>query len=78
MTLIYIMQINTNSVSIHAFAFQLTKEVNQADPEQSKATDIRWKEGKCLVKALGGGPAGKKRKNMEDQVSEHRKGKWVV
>lgn len=48
---------------------ELTKEVNQADPEQSKATDIRWKEGKCLVKAPGGGPAGKKRKNSEEQPS---------
>lgn len=47
---------------------ELTKEVNQADPEQSKASDIRWKQGKCLVKAPGGGPAGKKRKN-EDQAS---------
>jgi len=44
---------------------ELAKEVNQADPEQSKATDIRWKTGKCLVKAPGGAPAGKKRKNEE-------------
>lgn len=47
---------------------ELVKEVNQADPEQSKCTDIRWKPGKCLVKAAGGA-TGKKRKNEETQGS---------
>jgi len=44
---------------------ELTKEVNQADPDLSKTSDIRWKPGKCLVKPNPGGPASKKRKNEE-------------
>jgi len=44
---------------------ELTKEVNQADPEQSKASEIRWKAGKNIIKGAGSGPAGKKRKNEE-------------
>jgi len=47
---------------------ELTKEVNQADPDQSKATEIKWKPGKSIIKPPAGGPAGKKRKN-EEQAS---------
>jgi len=42
---------------------ELTREVNQAEPDQSKSTEITWKPGKNIVKGTSDGAAGKKRKN---------------
>jgi len=48
---------------------ELTREVNQAEPDQSKSTEITWKPGKNIVKGTSEGPAGKKRKNEQLQSS---------